>query len=135
MKMANEKKGYFNYWEDWSKKKDLYALTQSINRQEERDAVKHMSSLFPVDGEKLDSWVRRTARDTLELTENARYHHIHGTSKTWACHTSSRYCFICVLCDFVDILRCQALSMSDKGGLWKLSLDDQGVTRYSVESL
>ncbi len=127
-----EKKGYFNYWEDWSKKKDLYALTSNINRQEDSSAVKHFSSLFPVEGEKLQSWVRRTARDTLELTENARYHHIHGTSKTWACHTSSRYCFICVLCDFVDILRSMALSCEKEGGYWKLSLDESDVTRYSV---
>ncbi len=127
----SEKKGYFNYWEDWSKKKDLYALTSSINRQEERSAVKHMEALFPTDGEQLSSWTRRTARDSMELTENARYHHIHGTSKTWACHTSSRYCFICVLCDFVDILRTMALSFPE-GGIWSLSLDDQGVTSYKV---
>ncbi len=127
----------FNYYDDWKGKKDLFALTSSVVREEKRDEVKHMSSLFPVHGEKLESWIRRTARDTLELTENARYHHIHGTKSTWACHTSSRYCFICVLSDFVDILRCMALSYMElelkTPPIWDLSLDNEGVTRYHVK--
>ncbi len=136
MRNTSGDKVQFNYWDDWKGKKDLFALTSSVVKQEEKSEVKHMSSLFPVDGERLESWIRRTARDSLELTENARYHHIHGTKSTWACHTSSRYCIICVACDYVDILRCMALSYMELDlktpPIWELSLDEVGVTRFKV---
>ncbi len=131
-----EKKGYFNYWEDWSKKHDLYAMTRSNVKGDELGSVRHSTQLLPVDGERLQKWISRCARDSMELTERSRYHHIHGTSKTWACHSSMRSCFICEVCDYVDILRSMAVSLLLIDGMpplcWLLSVDDSGVTHYSV---
>ncbi len=136
MRNTSGDKVQFNYWEDWSTKKDLYAMTASNVRAEEAGSVRHSTQLLPVDGERLQKWISRCARDSMELTERARYHHIHGTSKTWACHSSMRSCFICETCDYVDILRCMAVSMLLIDGIppliWHLTLDDQGVTQFSV---
>lgn len=126
----------FNYYTDYTKEKNLYAMTSSIHQQQQRNEIKHNNDILPIDRESLNIWLKRTIKSSMDLTEYSRNQHIHGTTKTWACHTSSRYCFICTLCDFVDILRIMAHGLEDLGTSmqWSISVDEDGETRYQLIS-
>lgn len=64
-----------------------------------------MEELHPVDGEQLLTFMSRTEKAISNLTEYSNNQHIYNTSKTWSCHTTSRYCFICVSNQYISVLR------------------------------
>ncbi len=127
----------FNYWTDYTDKKDMFAMTSSITRQQSRQEIKHNPAILPMDNEELKTWLQRTIKESIDLTEYSRYHHITGTTKTWACHTSSRYCFICVLCDFVDILRIMAdgIQKNPQKFRWSITLAEDESNRYQLQPI
>ncbi len=104
---------YTNYT-DYSTEQNMYAMHTAI-RSRNIEELKYMEELFPEDGEHLDTWIRRTARHVHKLTEYAYHQHIYGTKRTWSCHESSRYCFICTLSQMLDILRNMALDILELG--------------------
>lgn len=101
--------GRFNYYSDMADDSHPYARTSPINRSGDA-RVKHYAELAPLDNELVLTWINRTAKHSAELAEHSRWHHLYGTRKPWACHTSGRYCFICTLCDLNDNLRELAVS-------------------------
>ncbi len=101
---------YTNYT-NWKDKQNMYAMTSPRMYQRDSENNKFFEEILPINNEELKTWVERTTVHTIKLTEYSRDHHIYGTKRVWACHSSSRYCFICTLCDFVDILRSLALSI------------------------
>jgi hypothetical protein len=103
---------------------DDYAVTARINRSsaEERKLVEELS---PVDGELLITFIERTSLGIEKVCENGIKHHLFGTKKVWACHTSSRYCFICVMAQYVSTL----------GALWitlREVMPEEEVRRYHI---
>ncbi len=129
----------FNYYDNSNYySKDSYARTSPLNKNEREQTkeAKQMAEFLPVHEEYVTSWMRRSASASHKLTEHARYHHIFGTSKTWACHTSSRYCFICELCNFLDMMRTLILSLTTLTDLsklqWSVNESDEG-TKYSLK--
>ncbi len=64
-----------------------------------------MEELHPLDGERLQDFFKRTSKHIQQLNEYSSQHHLVGTKKgAWQCHTSSRYCFICVQIQLTNIL-------------------------------
>ncbi len=102
---------YSNYT-DFSSEQNMYAMHTPI-RAKDIEQLKYMEELFPEEQEHLDTWLRRTARHVHKLTEYAYHQHIYGTKRTWACHASSRYCFICVMSQLLQNLRNMALDIMD----------------------
>ncbi len=102
------------------------------NERYDSKEAHQMIEFLPVDGENCMSWQRRTAQAAYKLTEHSRYYHVYGTSKTWACHTTSRYCFICELCNFVDMLRTFINSLDELIPLsslnWQVLTDAEGLS-------
>ena len=64
------------------------------NRNKER---KFISELIPLDGELVETWIKRTRISTSKTVEDSTYLHIWGTSKTWPSHNGDRYCPVCIL--------------------------------------
>ncbi len=133
--MAGDVEKFGNY-SDWKDRKNMFAMTTPRMYQRDSEEHKYFEEILPLDKEKLDIWIRRTAQHTVKLTDYARYQHIYGTKRTWSCHDSSRYCFICTLCDFVDILRCLAVSIMEKFPdtplIWSISLSEDGRSEYHI---
>lgn len=91
---------------------DDYAMTSRINRTSAEER-KIMEELLPIDGESLDNFVKRTAIAEQKLVEHAVAHHLYGTKRVWSCHTTSRYCFICTMAQFIECTRAILMSFQN----------------------
>jgi len=100
---------YTNYT-DYSTEQNMYAMHKPI-RSKDTEQMKYFEELFPEEEEELETWLRRTARHVHKLTEYAYHQHIYGTKRTWSCHESSRYCFICTLSNLLQNYRNMAQDM------------------------
>ena len=90
----------FGNYTDWVTTPENFSMrTGGGTTAKER---KFMKELQPIHGETILSWINRTDYAVKELIQYALHHHTFGTKKTWACHISSRYCIICVLCQQVE---------------------------------
>lgn len=79
-----------------------YSTTRRTLRETERT---YFQELLPVNDEELITYFERTSQQAQKLIEHSIFHHLYGTKQTWSCHTSTRYCFICTLCQQVETLR------------------------------
>ncbi len=102
---------YSNYT-DYSSEQNMYAMHSTV-RARDIEALKYMEELFPEENEPMENWIRRTARHVHKLVEYAHHQHVYGTKRTWSCHESSRYCFICVLCQCLENLRNCSMDMME----------------------
>ncbi len=93
-----------------------YAMTSRINRTSAEER-KIMEELLPVDGELLTTYIQRTDIAESKLCEHSIQHHLFGTKRTWSCHTSSRYCFICTLAQYINVNRSLYNSLQEIGVL------------------
>lgn len=113
----------------------MYAM-HTATRAADVEALKYFEELFPVQNEELESWIRRSAVHVHKLTEYAYHHHIYGTKRTWSCHESSRYCFICTLSTLLQVIRNMAMDIIElfpvRGVRWKLSNDSESGTQYRL---
>jgi hypothetical protein len=101
----------YNNYTDYRNIND-YAMTARINRTSAEDR-KIMEELLPIDGEPLDNYIERTNIAEQKLTEHAIQHHLYGTKRVWSCHTSSRYCFICTMAQYINTTRSILMMMKD----------------------
>lgn len=86
----------FNNYTDFRGTAD-YALTSRISRTNPSER-KLMEELQPIDGEELTTFIKRTDIAEEKLNEYSIAQHLWLTKKgVWACHSGSRYCFICTL--------------------------------------
>jgi hypothetical protein len=90
-------------WEDYTKNPDEYARTSSMGRRDSQQKWNH--DRLPVNAEQLITYIQRSQRPIEELVEYSMHRHLFGTSKTWPCHTQSRHCMVCDLCQEVTTLR------------------------------
>lgn len=96
-----------------------YAMTARINRSSAEDR-KIMEELLPTNNENVITFLQRSDLASSKLIEYSINHHLYGTKRVWSCHTTSRYCFICTLSQFLNILRSTLSSISDLVDLTKL---------------
>jgi len=81
-----------------------YATTRRTAQADHKQ--KYMSELHPLNNESLLSFFDRTQTHIQQLNEYSIQHHLVGTKKgAWQCHTSSRYCFICVQVQLANLLQ------------------------------
>lgn len=134
--MAGDVQRYGNYV-DYQDEKNMFAMTSPMAYQRDEEANRFFTEILPIDKEGIKVWLDRTAKHTVKLTEYSRHHHIYGTKRTWSCHTSSRYCFICTLCDFVDVLRMFCISISQlfpkEEIKWNVEVDKDDRVCYTLK--
>lgn len=98
----------FNNYTDQRGTSD-YSLTSKIGYASDdriKPKMKLMDELHPIDGEKLLTYLKRTEIGEIELSTYSIAQHLWLTKKgVWACHSSSRYCFICNLVQFNNVNR------------------------------
>jgi hypothetical protein len=92
----------YSSYEDWSKEPEDFSRTSRIHRAT-REERKFMEELLPVQDERLATYFERSRLARNALIEYSMHRHLYGTSKTWPCHTQSRYCPVCTLCQEVQI--------------------------------
>jgi hypothetical protein len=103
---------------------DDYAMTARINRTSSEER-KIMDELSPISGENLKTFIKRTSLAERKLTEYAVTHHLYGTKRVWSCHTSSRYCFICTMAQYIEVNR-MVLEHIPKPENYIINIDDDG---------
>ncbi len=127
----------FSHYVNYQDERNMFAMTSPRMYQRDSEENKFFDEILPVDKELVSVWIERTLLHTTKLTEYSRYQHIYGTKRTWSCHESSRYCFICTLCDFVDVLRMMAGSFMkccpNTPMVWVISASKDGRSSYSLE--
>lgn len=101
----------YNNYTDYRNTAD-YAMTARINRTSSEDR-KIMEELLPVNGETVFNFLKRSDIAEQKLIEYSLQHHLYGTKRVWSCHTSSRYCFICNLSQYLNMLRAMYNGLSD----------------------
>ena len=92
---------------------DDYAMTARLSRTSSEDR-KIMEELLPINEEPLWNFIKRTEIAEQKLVEHAINHHLYGTKRVWSCHTSSRYCFICTMAQYINVTRSLFLSMPEE---------------------
>ena len=100
---------------------DDYAVTSRINRTS-AEQRKIMEELLPYDTQLLSDWLKQAEIAEEQLTKNAVHHHLYGTKKAWACHTTSRYCFICVMAQYINTHRSIYMLLGEKYDLAKIRI-------------
>ncbi len=126
----------FSHYTNYSDEKNMFSMTTPHMYQRDEEANKFFEEILPINTEDVKVWIERTQVHTTKLTEYSRNQHIYGTRTTWACHKSSRYCFICTLCDFVDVLRMFIQGIQDlfpdKPIHWVVDVSKDGRSSYHV---
>ncbi len=127
----------FSHYVNYQDERNMFSMSSPQMYQRDVEANKFFDEILPIDKELVSVWVERTSSHTVKLTEYSRNQHIYGTKRTWSCHDSSRYCFICTLCDFVDVLRMMAISILDldlstKPLVWSVLSGQDGRFTYHV---
>ncbi len=120
----------FQTYDDWTSKDNDYSRTASFNRAPAER--KYMEELYPINKEPVDTWIQRTSIASKKCCEHSYAQHLFNTRKQWACHTSSRYCFICVMIQQIEMLRILAISLTEMLSLhdycWYVTEKDGGNT-------
>ncbi len=109
-----------------------YATTARINRS---DGVtrKTLDEMSPMENENLQTYIERTSIAETKLVEWSIHHHIYGTKSTWACHKTSRECFICLLCQQVELNR-MVLEQIPNPAKYTISITDGKIQLHTAET-
>ncbi len=115
-----------------------YATTRRVTHEESKQ--KYMEELHPLPNENLHAFFDRTKIHIQQLNEYSIQHHLVGTKKgAWQCHTSSRYCFICVQVQLTNLLESiintlpQLVSIDDLK--FNVSKNEEGINQYNLQSI
>ncbi len=111
----------FQYYDNYNSNTSDYSETARINRN--TDEKKFMEEFYPVDKELMSTYIARTQTAENKLIEHSMYKHIYGGRKPWPSHSSTRYCLVCTLCQFVNIHRDIWISLSQIIDVSKLQLN------------
>ncbi len=101
---TNEYRMFNNYTDYRNLGHNDYAMTSRINRSSASER-KIMEEFHPIHEETLTNYLKRTDIAENKLCEYGINHHLFGTKKTWSCHESSRYCFICTFAQYINTHR------------------------------
>ncbi len=74
---------------------------------------KFMQEFFPIDTEQLTTYISRTNIQSEKIIESSVHKHLYGGKKAWPCHTTTRYCPVCILAQQVEQLRQIIISLSE----------------------
>ncbi len=113
-----------------------YSTTKRLSHEETKQ--KYMEEINPLPDEILLSFFKRTDKHIQQLNEYSSQHHLVGTKKgAWQCHTSSRYCFICVQIQLTNLLTSIINTLPDLVNLenitFKTNIDDDGIYHYHLQ--
>ncbi len=114
---------------------DDYAETSRIYRNS--DEKKFMEEFYPIDKENLATYLARTSIAEEKIIEHSMYKHIYSGRKPWPSHTSTRYCPVCTLCQFVNIWRELGNAMSQVMDIskWQINVTSDVEAPFSTVSL
>lgn len=74
---------------------------------------KFMAEFYPVDGEPVDIYISRTNLISTKIIESSIHKHLYGGKKVWPCHTTTRYCPVCILAQQVEQCRNIIISLAE----------------------
>ncbi len=94
----------FQNYDHYNSNTDDYARTAPMYRDPYGNERKFMEELYPVNDETVSTYLKRTEIASDQLIQSSMHKHIFGGRKPWPSHTSSRYCPVCTLCQFVETL-------------------------------
>ncbi len=83
---------------------------------------KYMQEFWPINGESVSNYLARTNLSSKQIIESSVHKHLYGGKKVWPCHTTSRYCPICILSQHVEMLRQMLVAHSEVQDISKLIL-------------
>jgi len=83
---------------------------------------KYMQEFYPIDKEPVSTYISRTNTASQKVIESSIYKHLYGGKKVWPCHTTTRYCPVCILAQQVEALRQIVIALSTTQDMSKLLL-------------
>ncbi len=83
---------------------------------------KFMEEFYPVEAEELTTYISRTNIASTKIVQSSVYKHLYGGKKVWPCHTTTRYCPVCILAQQVEIRRKIIISLKDTQDMSTLRL-------------
>ncbi len=86
---------------------------------------KFMEEFFPIDQEVVSTYIARTNMASNKIIESSIHKHLYGGAKVWPCHTTSRYCPVCILAQQVEQLRQLIIALSETQDMSKIQLNVQ----------
>ncbi len=84
---------------------------------------KFMEEFFPIQDELISTYISRTNLASQKIVESSIHKHLYGGKKVWPCHTTSRYCPVCILAQQVEQNRKLIIALSEHMDMSKLYLN------------
>ncbi len=110
-----ERPPYLNYQADDDYSRHQHYDPNSYER-------KFMEEFYPIEQEQVSTYISRTNLASTKIVQSSVYKHLYGGKKVWPCHTTTRYCPVCILAQQVEILRKIIIALSDTQDMSKLSI-------------
>jgi len=128
----------FQNFQDYTSDSDNYAMTAKFKRPLDKSEKKFLAELNPVNGEAISTYMKRSDLSAQNVCGYAHQQHLYGTSKgEWACHRTSRYCFICTQTQHIQILRIMIQALYTKIDIsklhWDIQVDQEGIHTYTID--
>ncbi len=103
-------------------------MTAKFKRPLDKHEKKFLEELNPVNGEELATYLKRSDLSASNVCGYGHSQHLWGTSKgEWACHRTSRYCFICTQIQHIQILRIAIQAIYAQNPKTSLRFDIQSI--------
>ncbi len=122
----------FQNYTDYTGAELDFGLTSPMRRssKEQRAEKKYIEELNPTNKEKLYTYLQRTQKGMAAVRQKSHSYHLWETKKgIWPCHSTSRYCFICVknqYLEFAELMAEKFLDLMDS-----LNPEIKGALRWS----
>ncbi len=118
----------FQNYQDYTTDGDNYAMTAKFKRPLDKHEKKFLEELNPVNGESLITYMKRSDLSASNVCGYGHSQHLWGTSKgEWACHRTSRYCFICTQIQHIQMLRIMIQAIYTQNPKIDLHFDIQNI--------
>ena len=129
----------FQNYQDYTTDSDNYAMTAKFKRPLDKHEKKFLEELNPINGEAITTWIKRSDLSASNVCGYGHSQHLWGTSKgEWACHRTSRYCFICTQIQHIQILRITIQAIHEHIDIeklhWDVTLNEDKQAIYSIQS-
>ncbi len=115
----------FQNYHNYDNEQDYSRTAPMIPRSKEAHILEELK---PVENEELITWIQRTNLGINKSSEHGIYHHIFGTRKTWPCHTTNRYCIVCLPNQYINMQRRALLAIANKIDLKKFRYNQDSDT-------
>lgn len=106
----------YHQWDGWSSTAEEEFSTTSRIFRRNPDEAHLMEEIIPIPNEELLTYVQRAYSSRRRQVEYLMHRHIYGTKRTWPCHTTTRTCPVCAMCQIANVSDSLIKALIEYGG-------------------